>query len=77
MAAEGSFILAFGMIVAVRVLTRLAFRTSDFLDEWLDVPRFRGGRLEIYRDRIRRRRAEVVSAKFGLEAQKCPARRTC
>ena len=54
LAAEGSFLFAFGLIVTVRVLTRLAFTTSEFMDEWLGVPGFRGGRLEIYRDRIRR-----------------------
>lgn len=51
-AANGSFWFGFGVVLAVRVLVRLAFNASDFLEQWLTVPAFKGGRVEIHSDKI-------------------------
>jgi hypothetical protein len=53
LAAEGSFWAVFGIVFVVRTLAKLAFSGSSALTDWLNVPNFRAGSVEIYPDRIR------------------------
>jgi hypothetical protein len=50
---SGNFWHGFGLVLAVRVILKLAFKASGTLEAWLDIPAFKSGCLEIYPDRIR------------------------
>jgi hypothetical protein len=53
LATDSTFWHGFGLVLAVRVLFKLAITSSHALTAWLEVPAYHAGSLEIYPNQIR------------------------